>query len=45
MEELVEAYVIVTIVKGINVLCKTGTQAIKAAEERLEEIKLAKGEE
>lgn len=45
MEELVEAYVIVIIVKGINVLCKTGTQAIKAAEERLEETKLVKGEE
>ncbi|MEG0614068.1 MAG: carboxymuconolactone decarboxylase family protein [Clostridium sp.] len=39
MEELVEAFVIVTIVKGINVLCKTGVEAIKAAEKRLEEIK------
>ncbi|MEG2918593.1 MAG: carboxymuconolactone decarboxylase family protein [Clostridium sp.] len=38
MEELVEAFVIVTIVKGINVLCKTGVEAIKAAEKRLEEI-------
>lgn len=33
MEELVEAFVIVTIVKGINVLCKTGVEAITAAEE------------
>ena len=40
IEELVEAYLIVTIVKGINVLCKTGVEAIKAAEKRLEEIKL-----
>lgn len=38
MEELVEAFVVVTIVKGINVLCKTGVEAIKAAEERLQEI-------
>lgn len=38
IEELVEAFVIVTIVKGINVLCKTGVEAIKAAEERLEEL-------
>ncbi|ACD23106.1 putative carboxymuconolactone decarboxylase [Clostridium botulinum B str. Eklund 17B (NRP)] len=28
MEELVEAFVIVTIVKGINVLCKSGVEAI-----------------
>ncbi|MBX4267266.1 carboxymuconolactone decarboxylase family protein [Clostridium estertheticum] len=42
MEELVEAFVIVTIVKGINVLCKTGVEVIKAAEERFEEIKLTK---
>ncbi len=42
MEELVEAFVIVTIVKGINPLCKTGVEAIKAAEKRLEEINLAK---
>lgn len=33
-----ESFVIVTIVKGINVLCKTGVEAIKAAEERLEEL-------
>ena len=39
MEELVEAFVIVTIVKGINVLCKTGVQAIKAAEDRYKEIR------
>ncbi|MFW2491611.1 carboxymuconolactone decarboxylase family protein [Clostridium chromiireducens] len=38
MEELVEAFLIVTIVKGINVLCKTGVEAIKAAEKRLQEI-------
>lgn len=38
MEELVEAFLIVTIVKGINVLCKTGVEAIKSAEERLQEI-------
>ena len=42
MEELVEAFVIVTIVKGINVLCKTGVEVIKAAEKRFEEIKLTK---
>ncbi|KEI04418.1 carboxymuconolactone decarboxylase family protein [Clostridium botulinum] len=40
MEELVEAFVIVTIVKGINVLCKTGVEAIKAAEKRVQEINL-----
>ncbi len=40
MEELVEAFVIVTIVKGINVLCKTGVEVIKAAEERLQDINL-----
>lgn len=38
MEELVEAFVIVTIVKGINVLCKAGVEAINAAEKRFEEI-------
>lgn len=38
MEELTEAFVIVTIVKGINVLCKAGIEAIKAAEQRLQEI-------
>ncbi|WP_160687687.1 carboxymuconolactone decarboxylase family protein [Clostridium sp. C2-6-12] len=38
MEELVEAFVIVTMVKGINVLCKTGVVAIEAAEKRFEEI-------
>ena len=42
MEELVEAFVIVTIVKGINVLCKTGAEAIKAAEKRFQEINLDK---
>ena len=38
LEELTEAFVIVTIVKGINVLYKTGVEAIKSAETRLEEI-------
>jgi alkylhydroperoxidase/carboxymuconolactone decarboxylase family protein YurZ len=38
MEELVEAFVIVTLVKGINVLVKTGTEVIKAAEERVQSI-------
>lgn len=42
MNELVEAFVIVTIVKGINVLCKAGVEAIKAAEERSQEINLPK---
>lgn len=40
MEELTEAFVIVTIVKGINVLCKAGTEAIKAAEKRTKEMNL-----
>jgi len=40
MEELVEAFVIVTIVKGINVLCKTGVEVIKAAEQRFQEMNL-----
>ena len=39
VKELVEAFNIVTIVKGINVICKTGIEAIKAAEERFNEIK------
>ncbi|HBC97123.1 MAG TPA: carboxymuconolactone decarboxylase [Clostridium sp.] len=38
MEELVEAFIIVTIVKGINVMCKAGVQAIEAAEKRYKEI-------
>ncbi|AHF07384.1 carboxymuconolactone decarboxylase family protein [Desulfitobacterium metallireducens] len=38
VKELVEAFNIVTMVKGINVLCKTGINAIKAAEERYNEI-------
>ncbi len=38
LEELTEAFVIVTIVKGINVLCKSGVEAIKAAEARLAEM-------
>ena len=41
IEELTEAFMIVTIVKGINVLCKTGAEAIKAAENRLKEINAA----
>ncbi|GLC30128.1 carboxymuconolactone decarboxylase family protein [Clostridium omnivorum] len=41
MEELMEAFVIVTIVKGINVLCKAGVEAIKAAEERLQQLNSA----
>jgi alkylhydroperoxidase/carboxymuconolactone decarboxylase family protein YurZ len=42
MEELVEAFMIVTLVKGINVLVKSGTEAIKAAEERFNEKSLDK---
>jgi alkylhydroperoxidase/carboxymuconolactone decarboxylase family protein YurZ len=42
IQELVEAFMIVTIVKGINILCKTGVEAIKAAETRLQEINLMK---
>lgn len=38
IEELVQGFVLVTIVKGINVLCKTGVEAIKAAENRLKEL-------
>ena len=38
MRGLVEAFNIVTIVKGINVLCKTGIDAIKAAEGRYNEL-------
>lgn len=38
LEELVEAFMIVTIVKGINVLCMTGVEAIEAAEKRLNEM-------
>ncbi len=33
VQELVEAFNIVTIVKGINVMCKSGVAAIEAAEE------------
>jgi alkylhydroperoxidase/carboxymuconolactone decarboxylase family protein YurZ len=40
MEELVEAFIIVTIIKGINVLCKTGVEAVKAAERRILEMNL-----
>jgi alkylhydroperoxidase/carboxymuconolactone decarboxylase family protein YurZ len=38
MEELTEAFVIVTIVKGINVLCKAGVEAINSAEKRFLEM-------
>lgn len=38
IEELTEAFVIVTIVKGINVLCKAGTEVLQAAEEKYKEI-------
>lgn len=38
MEELTEAFLIVTLVKGINVLCKTGTAALRAAEEKAAEL-------
>ena len=43
MEELSEAFILVTIVKGINVLCKTGTEALKAAEQKYNEMNLKKG--
>lgn len=43
VEELVEAFNIVPIVKGINVLCKSGIDAIKAGEERYNEIQHARG--
>lgn len=43
--ELVEAFNIVTIVKDINVLCKTGIDAIKAAEERCNEMNKARDSE
>lgn len=33
VEELVEAFVIVTMMKGINVMCKSGVEVINAAEE------------
>ena len=36
MRKLVEAFTIVTLVKGINVLCKSGVDAIKEAEKYLE---------
>lgn len=42
MQELVEAFVIVTIVKGINVLCKAGVEAINAAEKRFQELNSTK---
>lgn len=38
MGELAEAFVIVTIVKGINVLCTAGAEAMQAAEKRFQEI-------
>lgn len=42
MGELTEAFLIVTIVKGINVLCKTGVEALRAAEEKADELKTEK---
>ncbi|CAB1240379.1 MULTISPECIES: hypothetical protein [unclassified Clostridium] len=36
-------FVIVTIVKGVNVLCKTGVQAIEAAEKKYKEMDLTEG--
>lgn len=39
MEELTEAFLIVTIDRGINVLCKTGAKAMEAAEKRALELK------
>lgn len=44
-QELTEAFLIVTIVKGINVLCKTGVEAIRAAEEKAEELALTANSE
>lgn len=38
-KELTEAFMIVTVVKGINTLCKTGVHVIEAAEEREKENK------
>ncbi|HEX2986027.1 MAG TPA: carboxymuconolactone decarboxylase family protein [Caproiciproducens sp.] len=38
VEEITEAFAIVTLVKGINVLCKSGVEAIKAAEQKSEEL-------
>lgn len=45
VEELVEAFNIMTLVKGINVLCKSGIDAIKAAEKRYNEIIQGRGRE
>lgn len=45
VKELVEAFNIVTIVKGINILCKTGIDAIGAAEKRYNEINNVKNTE
>ncbi|WP_306796781.1 NUDIX domain-containing protein [Clostridium sp. YIM B02551] len=42
MEELVDAFMIVTMVKGINVLCKAGIEAINAAESRYKEMSTVK---
>lgn len=38
LKELTEAFMIVTIVKGINVLCKAGVKAIEAAEKEYEKL-------
>lgn len=39
MEELTEAFSIVTLVRGINTLCKTGIKALEAAEIKSNELK------
>jgi alkylhydroperoxidase/carboxymuconolactone decarboxylase family protein YurZ len=35
IQELVEAFAIVTLVKGINVMCKSGVEVIKEAEKHI----------
>ena len=39
IQELVEAFTIVTLVKGINVMCKSGVEVIKVAEKYITENK------
>ncbi|CAB1246320.1 Carboxymuconolactone decarboxylase family protein [Ruminococcaceae bacterium BL-6] len=38
VEEITQTFVIVTIVKGINVLCMAGVEAIEAAEKKAAEL-------
>lgn len=38
VEEIVQAFVIVTIVRGINVLCMAGVEAIQTAEKKADEL-------